>query len=521
MANQPAAAFSEATATARRRPAILLTSYMLGATSGKNMGVSGYSYDFLVRVFRPFLQRWGEVIEVRQPESELESAARMARSRNLEPVHLSFRPFQHVCLAESVPNIVFPAWEFPDVPDIEFDGDPRSDWVDVANRCSLILTVGPFTADTLRRAGVRTPIRIVPVPTTMQYDQLPPWDDGSHTTLDCSAYVVAGSGPPDGSRHVPAGVHAGSAAVPHTGVTAKVKTSFRWIRRKLMRTGYVLARHGYRYFAKPLMPPNLFQALWCAGGGASWEWSQARRRQTLPYTPVSRVNLSGVVYTSILNPADNRKNWDDLLSGFLLAFRDRQDVTLVVKQVTSDPHLPARIMNQYRSLGVSHRCKLVFISDYLTDEQMLALARATTYYFQTTRAEGACLPLMDYLVAGRPAVSPRHSAVGDYFSGEMGFVIDSHPEPTAFPHDPELYMKTTWARLVWPSLVEQLRKSHEIAQHDRPAYDALAERAQEKMLQWSGPQSVWPHLESALELVTSSIPADVDTAGVADLKKVA
>ena len=111
----------------------------------------------------------------------------------------------------------------------------------------------------------------------------------------------------------------------------------------------------------------------------------------------------------------------------------------------------------YRRRGLSHRCKIVLIHDFLSDEQLMELAQATTYYITATKAEGNCLPLMNYLAAGRPAISPCHTAIADYFGRDVGFVVESHPEPAAFPHDSRLRSTTTWHRLVWTSLVEQIR----------------------------------------------------------------
>ena len=116
------------------------------------------------------------------------------------------------------------------------------------------------------------------------------------------------------------------------------------------------------------------------------------------------MRAAGVVYTTVLNPFDFRKNLDDLLSGFLLALGDRPDATLVVKLVVC-PQLAARSLNaiirSYLHLGLRHRCKLVFVTEYLSDAQMVELARASTYYVNTSHAEGACLPLQDFLAAGR------------------------------------------------------------------------------------------------------------------------
>ena len=45
----------------------------------------------------------------------------------------------------------------------------------------------------------------------------------------------------------------------------------------------------------------------------------------------------------------------------------------------------------YRDTGLSHRCKLVFVTAYLSEEQLIELTRASTFYVNTSRAEGSCL----------------------------------------------------------------------------------------------------------------------------------
>jgi hypothetical protein len=132
---------------------------------------------------------------------------------------------------------------------------------------------------------------------------------------------------------------------------------------------------------------------------------------------------------------------------------------------------------------------------------MLDLARATTYYVNATRAEGACLPLQEMLAAGRPALSPIHSAMQDYFGEDVGFVIASHPEPTHWPGDPRRHLKTTWARLVWQSMYDQFRASYAVAQHPQQ-YLNLATQARQRMMTWAGPAQVSRLMREALGTIS-------------------
>jgi glycosyltransferase involved in cell wall biosynthesis len=229
-----------------------------------------------------------------------------------------------------------------------------------------------------------------------------------------------------------------------------------------------------------------------------------RRKGRVPYRPDPQAELSGVVYTTVVNPFDPRKNWQDLVSAFLLALGDREDATLVLKLVLS-PDLAAYglngVMDFYQRLSLNHRCRLVFITAYLSEAQMVQLARASTYYVNASRAEGACLPLQDFLAAGRPGIAPIHTALADYFREDLGLVVASHPEPAPFPHDPRQRCSTTWHRLVWQALHDQLRSAYDTARGDIGRYRGMGRRAREAMTNWAGREQVWPRLAAALELV--------------------
>ena len=129
---------------------------------------------------------------------------------------------------------------------------------------------------------------------------------------------------------------------------------------------------------------------------------------------------------------------------------------------------------------------------------MTELARATTFYVTATHAEGACLPLQDYLAAGRPGIAPLHTALADYFGADVGLTVASHAEPTSWPGDALGQLATTWHRTVWQSLFDQLRVGYALAKQEPARYHALAEAARHRMWQYAGVEAVRPRLEAAL-----------------------
>ena len=62
-----------------------------------------------------------------------------------------------------------------------------------------------------------------------------------------------------------------------------------------------------------------------------------------PTVPEVRVSLGGVVYTSMLNPTDGRKNWHDILTAFCWALRDAPWALLIPACLLAYPALLALV----------------------------------------------------------------------------------------------------------------------------------------------------------------------------------
>ncbi len=233
-----------------------------------------------------------------------------------------------------------------------------------------------------------------------------------------------------------------------------------------------------------------------------------------PLVPAGSLTLEGLVYTTLFNLGDLRKNVHDLITGFLIAFRDRPDATLVIKLATNpsrEHHEVGLLQGYLAALGIRHRCRVVIIAEYLDDDRMRELLRATTFYVNASHAEGACLPLQQALAAGRPAIAPDHTAMADYMDDSVGFVIRSHPEPTHWPHDPERRIETERLRPLWNDLHDHYLASAALAEHDPAGYARRADAARQRMREVAGFEIAVDALRDALSLL-----ADAPAAGAFD-----
>jgi glycosyltransferase involved in cell wall biosynthesis len=502
------------------------------------MGSPAYSYYFVVEALAPVLEALGTWRLVDHPESRLAFAAARAEAEGFRPVHLVVNPLQDVYLSPALPNVLFPFWEFPEVPDRDFVGyDTRQNWLRVCRPASMVLTACRFTAEAFRRAGVRCPVAVVPIPLAPGAFDLPDWDPSHSWTLTCRHEVLgpaAGAPPSEPAADAPA-AHEPEGPPRSVGerVWRAARGGFRrvqpWLdeatvarlvllKRRLARArrvpphklAFAIARGAYRSHVRRWLSHEAIERVSSAKKKALA--LVGREPAVVPDPPLPSGELTiggGLVYLTVFNLGDRRKNHLDLLSAFLLAFRDRPDVTLVIKLVTNrfrEHHETNVLRHEYRSLGIRHACRVVMVTEFFTEPQMDELFRVATCYVNASHAEGACLPLMRALAGGRPAIAPCHTAMADYMDDALGFVPRTFPEPTYWPHDPEQRLETFRYRPVWSDLRDAFLASAVVAERDAGRYAAMSRAARARLSAYAARPAATAALRAALDLLPDEPP---------------
>lgn len=380
-----------------------------GATIRDNFGAPEYSYHFVMKAFQPALDRLGTRIEVGDPAREVDPIFAGAQARGEECVFLSFSPPQATHLGLACPTVPVFAWEYDTIPHESWSGEPRHDWRYVLARTQAAMTLCSATARAVRRAmGDDYPIWVAPAPVFDRFaarrSEARGWHEAFALDIDGAAAISAG------------------------------EVDLAPFRR-------------LRPFSESLHALQLLQAT----------------RETRPMP--SSLRLEGVVYTAVLCPRDARKNWADMIAAFVWAFRETETATLILKltQAAFDEAL-APILRFIATLG-GFKCKVVLLHGMLSDEAYAALIDASSYAVNTSVGEGQCMPLVEYMACGRPAVAPDHTAMQDYVTPENAFVIPSTQRPAVWPHDDRLVIRGRNHIVSFAGLVQQYRESYRAAQH--------------------------------------------------------
>jgi hypothetical protein len=460
-----------------RKKAFLITSRSSTVTAGKkNLESLEYADEIHAQMHFAALNEFGEVITLKDPKMELDEAAAQARRRGLDPIHLSFVPLQHTLVCRTAPNVVVAAWEYPDIPEHDFENTAQKNWWTAANSCDMIFVNGDFTATTLRQGNIASNIKTVSTPVSQEYFQLNSWIPDLKSRVSCRAYW------PTNIDH--------KRTIRYASRTAAMRDSCHFLNESMRAFGkWTLGPSGYRQVKQTIS-----------------DWSREYRRKKsassnvmrLDFPHTSELSLSGIVYTCIVDPEDDRKNWRDALNAYLLSLADCEDATLVFNVSTRSREAAKRVIKFYQDREFDHKSKVAFVIGSLSPDTMLQLTQATTYFLQCTKAERVCAPMVNFLAAGRPAISPCHSAIQDYFNSDMGWVVDSSEEPAHWPHDSRDRIRTTCARINWPSCVESLRASYDLAKQNYHQYVRLAEACRTSTYSRCSHQAVTESLRSAL-----------------------
>ena len=473
---------------------IVHSSYNARSIAG-SLGKAEYSYYFVMAGFLPALRQLGTVVEIDDPEREADAIFDACQRANEACVLFCFAPPYQVPITLRCPTIPVIAWEFTTIPCEAWGDDPRSDWRVVFAHCRRVITLSRHTARLVQDAmGPKFPVFAIP---TASYDAFS--NLGTKTPP-----VLAGRDIGFRGFLFDSAATAAELAAPAEPSVAPVIEAPRDMRARVSLTIHYL-RAWYREVLRDVLPGPLVR-LFSFGGRSLYKanrlarrWAARTRRAPQQIWPEHTVTLNGVVYASVLSPQDGRKNWHDLLSGFIWTFRENPGATLILKLPLTGGLNAYPAMRTLLARFAPFQCRVVLLAGFLDDAEYRNLIRAATYYVNTSYGEGLCLPLMEFLSAGKPAIAPDHTAMADYITPGNAFVLRASLEHNVWPHDPRDLFTTMRYRLNWQSLASAFETSYLLAIADDGRYATMSAAAQTTMRAFCSADVVREALADALE----------------------
>jgi glycosyltransferase involved in cell wall biosynthesis len=379
------------------------------------LGCAEYSYFFVREAFRAMLETRAHTFVVTAPEKEVDAIFDQCVAKGEECVFLSFAPPHRTFLSLRCPAIPVFAWEFDTIPTEQWGFDPRNDWRKVLAQFGCAITHSAFSAKVIRDAmGPDYPVVSIPAPI---WERVQRSADASAEGAELELQVRRFLDTRQSLTLLPSAVL--PSAVQRKGLVARWRRS---ISKRLVRK------------PMPALPPD-------------------------PPLQTIRFSKDEVIYTSIFNPHDGRKNWPDMLSAFCIALSKCPDATLVLKLVHFDS---SSALNEIRAL--LHRypmfqCRVVVICDFLKEASFQKLIAASKFTVNTSLGEGQCLPLMEAMSLGKPALAPQHTSMSEYIDENTGFIIGTSLEPCSWPHDARAAVRAYRHRVNWESIARAFADS--------------------------------------------------------------
>jgi hypothetical protein len=202
------------------------------------------------------------------------------------------------------------------------------------------------------------------------------------------------------------------------------------------------------------------------------------------------VELEGVLVTTFMDIEDHRKKGADLVSAFIVANRDKADATLLIKLSELNGAWMGEVY-KWLAAQPAFACRVLGVRGPLEREGLDAIIAASHWYATAPNAEGLCLPMQDFMAAGRPAIAPSHSALADLVDAQSALVIFSDEEDWRWPADPE-DGSFSWGqhpddvgptmrhRVSWQSQVDAFAEAYRLATAAPKDYARLAAAAARK-----------------------------------------
>jgi hypothetical protein len=216
-------------------------------------------------------------------------------------------------------------------------------------------------------------------------------------------------------------------------------------------------------------------------------------------TTNNQLKLQGIVYSTVMNPQDGRKNWEDMVTAFCWAFRDEENATLVLKMTHHNlTTFLGKLLLLYSQM-TPFKCRVVAVHGFLTDKQYQTLIDSTHFVVNSSHCEGQCLPLMEFMGQGIPAIAPKHTAMLDYIDESNALIVKSSVYPTFWPIDERRAMRTLCYRIDWNSLMEAYRESFDIAMNQPEKYKSLRKNSIRSIEESAGQEVVYQKMKHYCE----------------------
>lgn len=170
------------------------------------------------------------------------------------------------------------------------------------------------------------------------------------------------------------------------------------------------------------------------------------------------------LYTANFIP---RKNLEDLVLAFCVAFHNVNDAVLVVKTYGSQntPSQQKSIRQGIASMkskvkGFAHTPKVIVLDQILSEEQLKKITRSSDIYVTSSKGEGANLPLLQSMSMEKLVVANNFLSHKDYLDGSNSVLYDYSLRPCWDTVNPLYTSDQMWCSPDIESFIQKLQLAY-------------------------------------------------------------
>jgi glycosyltransferase involved in cell wall biosynthesis len=161
-----------------------------------------------------------------------------------------------------------------------------------------------------------------------------------------------------------------------------------------------------------------------------------------------------------------RKDPMRLLLAYLTEFTPDEDTVLVIRAHLAEAdvdEIARHVAKVRQGVLLPHpHPRVLLVPGILTDAEMGELYRSVDCYVTASKGEGFGLPAHEALASGVPVIAPKHSAFLDHLNEDVGYFVDSRPEPVAGQPWAKWYHGTqTWNAIDVMDLRRRMREAYD------------------------------------------------------------
>ena len=471
-----------------------------------NLGEPEYSYYFVLQEYLPVLKKLGEVVHITDPATEVDPLFIDALERGIPSYFLSFTPPHLTQTGLKCPTIPVFAWEFDTIPNETWWTDqPQNDWRNNLKKFGAAIVHSQFTAQSVRNEmQPGFPVLSIPAPV---WDRLEPlrqvaMQKSANNELVIDSGILFDSHDADFYNWLPSektiAAHIAAHISEENGIAALKPNLFE----KSSKSRVILTKWFFYAAIESLIKgiaPQQAKNYFNEKKSKLSPWNIGRRK----------LNINGIVFTSVFNPYDGRKNWTDIITAFCNTFKDKPDATLLLKLGHRKYNLAIECMLLTLARMPRFACRIIIIHGHLDKDSYTKLIQATDFFVNASHGEGQCLPLMEYLSCGKPAIAPRNSAMLDYIDEQIAFVVNSFEDYTTWPHDPRVAYRARRHQIDWSSLANAYQDAYTCITQEPERYKLMSKTAITRMQKHCSQAVTMDKLRSILGMHQSPLPLKI------------